>query len=223
MRTPVARSTESPTELMSSSPVAPCSGLNIATSLMPGALARISIVLRPSTSKPVWLVITPTARGEDELETRISRKPSCSRTSIPFITIPLCGAGPRSCAAICGRQGPSPEATLLDTPGCELADVSKAAMKVTGRTILAVTRGIVVAEGDLFQGCLLTHNRIAGAMAMLRQLTQSGALHQTPTAIMSNKGLGNHSRRPVWVVAIVLFRGLFRTPVYEQIEAVPKR
>jgi len=40
---------------------------------------------------------------------------------------------------------------------------------------------------------------------------------------MSNKGLGNHSRRPVWVVAIVLFRGLFRTPVYEQIEAVPKR
>ena len=58
---------------------------------MPGALARISIVLRPSTSKPVWLVITPTARGEDGSEPRTSRKPSCSRTSIPFITIPLFG------------------------------------------------------------------------------------------------------------------------------------
>src|SRR5580692_10474332 len=120
MGTPVARSTESPTELMSSSPVTPCSGLNIATRLMPGALARISIVLRPSTSKPVWLVITPTARGEDGLDPRISRKPSCSSTSIPFITIPLCGAGP--CAAICDRQGPSPEAALFDTPGCDLAD-----------------------------------------------------------------------------------------------------
>src|SRR5260370_42186974 len=45
----------------------------------------------------VWLVITPTARGEDGLEPRTSRKPSCSRTSMPFITIPLFGAGP--CAA----------------------------------------------------------------------------------------------------------------------------
>src|SRR6267142_4217557 len=113
--TPVARSTESPTELTSSSPVTPCSGLNIATSLMPGALARISIVLRPSTSKPVWLVITPTARGEDGSEPRTSRKPSCSRTSIPFITIPLFGAGP--CAAICGRQRPSPEAALFRYSG----------------------------------------------------------------------------------------------------------
>jgi len=34
--TPVARSTESPTELMSSSPVTPCSGLNIATELDAG-------------------------------------------------------------------------------------------------------------------------------------------------------------------------------------------
>jgi len=66
------------------------------------------------------------------------RKPSCSRTSIPFITIPLCGTGP--CAAICGRQGPSPEAALFDIPGCDLADMSKAAMKVTRRTILALTR-----------------------------------------------------------------------------------
>jgi len=58
--------------------------------------------------------------------------------TIPFITIPLCGAGP--CAAICGRQGPSQEAALFDTSGCDLADMSKAAMKVTRRTILALTR-----------------------------------------------------------------------------------
>src|ERR1700738_3722155 len=108
-----------------------------ASGLMAGALARISIVLRPSTSKPVWLVITPTARGEDGSEPRTSRKPSCSRTSIPFITIPLFGAGP--CAAICGRQGPSPEAALFDTPGCDL-DISKTAVKVTRRRILALTR-----------------------------------------------------------------------------------
>jgi hypothetical protein len=63
---------------------------------------------------------------------------SCSRMSIPFITIPLCGAGP--CAAVCGRQRPSPEAALFDSPGCDRADMSKAAMKVTRRTILALTR-----------------------------------------------------------------------------------
>jgi len=62
--------------------------------------------------------------------TRTSRKPSCSRTSIPFITIPLFGAGP--CAAICGRQRPSAEAALSDTAGCDL-DISKTAVKVTRR------------------------------------------------------------------------------------------
>jgi hypothetical protein len=52
----------------------------------------------------------------------------------------LFGAGP--CAAICGRQRPSPEAALFDTPGCDLADISKTAMKVTRRRILALTRKV---------------------------------------------------------------------------------
>jgi hypothetical protein len=47
--------------------------------------------------------------------------------------------GPSMKIAICGRQRPSPEAALFDTPGCDL-DISKTAVKVTRRRILALTR-----------------------------------------------------------------------------------
>src|ERR1035441_5743971 len=67
----------------------------------------------------------------------IRQSPRDPRGSIPFITIPLFGACP--CAAICGRQRPSPEAALFDTPVCDL-DISKTAVKVTRRRILALTR-----------------------------------------------------------------------------------
>jgi len=42
---------------------------------------------------------------------------------------------------VAGRE-PSPEAALFDTPGCDLADISKTAMKVTRRRILALTRKV---------------------------------------------------------------------------------
>ena len=64
----------------SASPRMPCSGLNSATSVTPGACASRSIVLAPSRERPVWFVSRPTRLP------RSRAKPSAASTSMPAST-----------------------------------------------------------------------------------------------------------------------------------------
>ena len=76
---PVASSRDDGT-LSSSTPRMPCSGLNSATTVTPGALCSKSMVDAPVTDFPVWLVMRPTLRPFS------IAKPSRASTSMPGST-----------------------------------------------------------------------------------------------------------------------------------------